>query len=93
MAIHKHIVYGVDATAISCCATAIASIPELYTGHKRLAWPHVFAPLLPTALVAYAGSPAPARRAPPPPPPPSGSRAPPPPPPQLVEEASQEGMV
>jgi hypothetical protein len=38
--------------------------------------------------------PPPARRPPPPPPPPSGSRAPPPPPPvQLVEEASQEGMV
>ena len=44
----------------SHCATAIASIPELYAGGpKRLAWPHVFAPLLPTALVAYAGSPAP----------------------------------
>ena len=39
--------------------------------------------------------PPPARRPPPPPPPPSGARAPPPPPPpvQLVEEASQEGMV
>ena len=39
--------------------------------------------------------PPPARRAPPPPPPPSGARAAPPPPPpvQLVEEASQEGMV
>ena len=39
--------------------------------------------------------PPPARRPPPPPPPPSGAREPPPPPPpvQLVEEASQEGMV
>ena len=48
------LIYGADATAVSACATAIASIPELYAGGpKRLAWPHVFAPLLPTALVAY----------------------------------------
>ena len=62
LAERRILVYGVDATAVSACATAIASIPELYMGHKRLAsvaWPHVFAPLLPTALVAYAGSPAP----------------------------------
>ena len=59
LAERRILVYGVYATAVSHCATAIASISELYTGPKRLAWPHVFAPLLPTALVAYAGSPAP----------------------------------
>ena len=54
LAERRILVYGVDVTAVSHCATAIASIPELYAGGpKRLAWPHVFAPLLPTALVAY----------------------------------------